>query len=121
MSVDRNLMLSVKGKQDCINVGVGVIRILDNPTFVTLLINLEKRSIAIIPCEEDAVMSFKVPKNFTNDRKIQFRIHSKAFVHDIIRTCGFDAEKTYHFFGKYDPERKAVVFTLRVALLFGGY
>ena len=60
---DRNdlIELSLQGARNCISIGKGVIRALGKPSHVSLKISDNNDSISVFPCDEDDVMSFRVP------------------------------------------------------------
>ena len=111
---DRNLAieLSVQGARNCISIGKGVIRALGGPTHVSLKVSDTNDSISVFPCDEDDVMSFKVPERLLLDHKCVMRINSKRFVHGIMKSNDLDISRTYSLFGKYLADKNMAVFSL---------
>lgn len=99
--------LSLQGKWNAINIGVGVVAALGNPTHICILKNLQEYTLAIAACNGKDVMSFRVPESRL------FKIHSKQFVTETLMECGLDREKTYLFKGEYLEEQKIVIFHLK--------
>lgn len=99
--------LSLQGKWNSINIGVGVIAALGNPTHICILKNLQDYSLAVAACDGKDVMSFRVPECRL------FKIHSKQFVTETLAECGLDQEKTYLFKGTYIKEQNIVIFHLK--------
>ena len=101
--------ISFKGGDKCINIGKDVIRLLREPPFIGLFLSEEGDSLAIAPCSEKQKLSFAVPKDFLN-RNVMFRIHSKQFVEDVLRSVGLDINKTYRLKGTFIPEHSVITF-----------
>ena len=104
--------LALQGKWDSINIGVGVIAALGNPSHICLLRNMKEKSLAVIACDGKDNMSIRVPDGFLDLHK-SFKIHSKQFVYETLTGWGLDSEKTYSFKGEYLEEQKMVVFSLK--------
>ena len=104
--------LALQGKWDSINIGVGVIAALGNPSHICLLRNMKEKSLAVIACDGKDTMSVRVPEGFLELHK-SFKIHSKQFVYETLTGWGLDPEKTYSFKGEYLEEQKMVVFCLK--------
>ena len=68
--------------------------------------------ISVFPCDEDDVMSFKVPERLLLDHKCVMRINSKRFVHGIMKSNDLDISRTYTLFGKYLADKNMAVFSL---------
>lgn len=105
--------LSIQGRRNTINIGIDVIRLLGEPTHVCIMRNLHNSSLAVRPCVAEDVMSFQVPDHFMEDSNAKFCIHSKQFVHQIMKECDLDRDKTYLFHGEWMPEKNAVIFMLK--------
>lgn len=103
---------SITGQWDSINIGVGVIAALGNPSHICLLRNMKEKSLAVIACDGKDTMSVRVPEGFLELHK-SFKIHSKQFVYETLTGWGLDPEKTYSFKGEYLEEQKMVVFCLK--------
>ncbi|MBO4424934.1 MAG: hypothetical protein J5768_05410 [Spirochaetales bacterium] len=98
------------GSRSYFLIGQDTIRALDNPEYITLLVNWEVPSVAIMECQPGDNMSFKVPerKSYSNT----FRIHSKSFIRRLFSVLECSMEKVVSFQGIYDSEKKAVIFDL---------
>lgn len=107
--------ISFQGKRNMINIGVDVIRLLGEPTHICILRNFENKSVAVVPCEADDVMSFRVPERFLTDRNSKFTVHSKQFTQEVMEDCGLDTDRTYVFPGEYIPKNNMVVFFMQTA------
>ena len=108
----RRPTISFQGKDKCVNVGKDVIRLLGNPAFIGLFLSEDGESLAISPCSEKKALSFAVPKDFLSRSKVQFRIHSKQFVEDILLSARLDKDRTYRLEGTFIPELNMVTFQL---------
>ena len=104
-------VVSFQGKESCLNIGKDVIRHLGCPLYVALFVSEKGNSLAITPCQEKNPLSFKVPENFLESDKIQFRIHSKEFVEGILNSAQKDLDKTYRVKGSYNEEYNAMIFS----------
>ena len=74
-----------------------------------IVLSEERDSLAIAPCSEKQKLSFAVQKDFLN-RNVMFRIHSKQFVEDVLRSVGLDINKTYRLKGTFIPEHSVITF-----------
>ena len=101
--------ISFKGREKCINIGKDVIRLLQEPPFIGLFLSEEGDSLAIAPCSEKQKLSFAVPKNLLSSNAM-FRIYSKQFVEDVLRSVGLDINKTYRLKGTFIPEHSVITF-----------
>lgn len=104
--------MALQGKWDSINIGVGVIAALGNPSHICLLRNMKEKSLAVIACDGKDTMSVRVPDGFLELHR-SFKIHSKQFVYETLIGWGLNPEKTYSFKGEYLEEQKMVVFSLK--------
>ena len=104
--------LSILGARCCIGVGKGVIRALGSPTHVTMKISDTHDSLSMFPCDEDDVMSFRVPVRLFSDHSCVMRINSKRFVHGLMRSNNMDVTRTYTLSGEYVPDKNVAVFSL---------
>ena len=111
---DRNALieLSLQGARNCISIGKGVIRALGKPSHVSLKISDSNDSISVFPCDEDDVMSFRVPTKLFLDHKCVMRINSKRFVHGIMKSNDLDTSRTYTLSGEYLKDKNTAVFSL---------
>ena len=111
---DKNelIELSLQGARNCISIGKGVIRALGKPSHVSLKISDNNDSISVFPCDEDDVMSFRVPAKLFSDHKCVMRINSKRFVHGIMKSNDLDISRTYTLSGEYLQNKNTAVFSL---------
>ena len=77
------LILALQGKWDSINIGVGAIAALGDPSHIRLLRNMKEKSLAVVACDGKDNMSTRVPESFLELHK-SFKIHSKQFVYEIL-------------------------------------
>lgn len=105
--------MTLQGARNTISVGKGVIRALGCPSHISLKISDTNDSISIFPCDEDNVMSFRVPEKLLVDHHCVMRIFSKKFVQGIMRMNDLDNTKTYNLVGSYLKTQNAAVFSLR--------
>ena len=66
----------------------------------------------MFPCDEDDVMSFRVPVRLFSDHSCVMRINSKRFVHGLMRSNNMDVTRTYTLSGEYVPDKNVAVFSL---------
>lgn len=104
--------ISFQGKDKCVNVGKDVIRLLGNPDYISLILSEDGTGLAIYPCEERNLLSFKVPQSFLTADKVQLRIHSKQFVEGVLLSAGLNKDKTYRVKGTFSAEHNAITFQL---------
>ena len=98
--------------QNGITISKGVVKCLGFPTHICLRINERTNSFAIIPCEPDDVMSFKVPEKLLTDHHCVFRIHSKQFMYNLVLKYDLDLANVYTCKGIYSQKMNAVIFSL---------
>lgn len=110
----KNLRMSIQGKEDVIALGRDVVRGLDNPKFIKILVSENYDELVFTPCNEKEPMSFKVPDAMYKQHS-GMRIYSKAFVREVLTLNGLDETKTHHFWGRYLNNQLAIVFPLTVA------
>lgn len=104
--------MSLQGARNCISIGKGVIRALGKPSHISLKISDAHDSISVFPCDEDDVMSFRVPAKLFSDHRCVMRISSKRFVQGIMSTNDLDSTRTYVLSGNYLRSQNAAVFSL---------
>ena len=111
---DRSLKieLSLQGIENRFGIGKDLIRALGNPSHVSFRVTDAYDSISIFPCDEDYVMSFKVPEKLFTDKKCVMRINSKKFVHGLMKANDLDVTKTYTLPGEYLEDINTAVFSL---------
>ena len=104
--------ITINGKEFCINVGRDVIRALGYPTHICILEHDQWQVLAMTPCEETELLSFRVPAGFPDDGMKKFRIYSQSLVKEIIDDCNLDPGEIYAFKGEYVETMNAVLFRL---------
>ena len=105
-------VISFDGKKNRIRIGVDVIRLLGMPSYVCLYNNVNCSSIAIGPCDEKIVMSFKVPEKMLRGEKCECEISSKQFVSRVINANHLDFGRTYRFGGIFNADKNKVIFAI---------
>lgn len=98
--------------RNTITIGKDIVKSLGFPTHVCLRINDVNKSFAIIPCEADDVMSFKVPDKLLTDHHCVFRLHSKEFLLNLILKYDLNPNSVYEYKGKYCPNINAIIVSL---------
>ena len=104
--------LSIRYADYAISIGREVVRLLGTPKYVTLLMNWEERTMAVLACDEKTSTSFKVPEKFLTDRNCNFRIYSASFVKEIGARWNIGREGLNRYKGSYSESLHAVVFQL---------
>ena len=89
-----------------------IIKSLGYPKHVYLRINESNRSFAIIPCEANDVMSFKIPDKLFTNSKCVFRIKSKSFLISLILKYNLEPTCVYSCKGVYSKKLNAVIVSL---------
>ncbi len=95
-----------------LRVGRGVIKSLDMPSYISLMINDEKKILAVMAADKEGVMTFRVPEGFLDVKNKAFRIYSKGFVGIIARKLSITRNQKIKLVGYYDEVMDAVVFDL---------
>lgn len=83
------------------------------PQHICLRTNEQTNSFAIIPCEADDVMSFKVPEKLLTDSHCVFRIYSKQFLSHLIYKYNLDSSCVYGCKGIYSQKLNAIIVSLQ--------
>ena len=104
--------LTFVGKQNRINIGKETVRLLGCPQFVTIYLSTNRQYLAVAPCDEHNLMSFRVPDDLMQDHRKCLRIYSKAFVESILRERNQFVNGTYCVSGNYSESQHAVLFPL---------
>lgn len=114
MSATKNVVpsITIDGQQYCINVGRDVIRKLGYPAYICILESDKQHTIAIKPCDDNVMPSFKVPEGFPENRQKKFRIYSQGLVLEIMDGYGLEKGRRYTLKGELDEEINGVVFHL---------
>ena len=108
MSSEKKLRMSIDAKRYTIYIGKEVIRQLDNPSYISLLVN--QHTIAVIPCDENHVLPFQVPEEMEGQGRM--RIYSTSFIRSLCIEHRLDENRSYVLNGTYHPDIAAVVFNL---------
>ena len=95
-----------------LRVGRGVIKSLDAPSYISLMINDEKKILAVMAADKEGVMTFRVPEGFLDVKNKSFRIYSKGFAGIIARKLGITDNHKIKLVGYYDEGMDSVVFDL---------
>jgi len=104
------LRISLQGKNNRLQVGKDVLRVLGAPKYITFRVNRQMDSILIETVEEKHSLSFKVPKAVMDGYEKQMYITSESFVIGLMVRNGLDRTKTYEIPGIYSEKNNAVVF-----------
>ena len=104
--------MSLQGIENRFGIGKDVIRALGNPSHVSFKVSDAYDSISVFPCDEDDVMSFKVPEKLFTDKRCVMRINSKKFVHGLMQANDLDITRTYTLPGKILEDINTAVFSL---------
>lgn len=104
--------ITIRGRENCIRIGKAVILQLGRPSHISIMVTDSLDTVVVFPCDEDNVMSFKVPQKIYTDHHCNFRIHSKQFVHGIMGVNQMDTNRTYTVSGKYSENDNSMLFHL---------
>ncbi len=104
------LRISLQGRNNRLQVGKDVLRVLGAPRFITFRVNKQMDSILIECVEERHNLSFKVPAAVMEGSEKQMYITSESFVMGLMVRNGLDVTKTYEIPGLYSEKHNAVVF-----------
>ncbi len=81
---------------------------LNNPKYIKLLVNVEKKRLAITESKKKKD-SFEIPEFKADD---SFEINSKHMVRMIYDLCNWEYEKNYRVFGRYFTDANVIEFSL---------
>lgn len=108
----KQFSMTLSGGEEVISLGRDVVRGLNVPLFIKILVSENYDALLFTPCAEKEHMSFKVPETMFTQHS-GMRMYSKEFVHDVLVRNGLEKTKTYTFKGKYMNEKKnAIVFPI---------
>ena len=99
----------VRGNDAYIFIGRDTVRALKGPQYITMLVNWDVPSVAIMECGPTDNMSFKVPDFYRGSHC--FRIYCKSFIARLSEITGLSFEKHLRLQGVLDAENKAVIFS----------
>ena len=108
-----HLNITVKGARNSIYISKDVIRALGVPSYICIKINEDMSALAIEPGEEKEYMAFKVPEKLFDSYKIEFTVHSKSFVHELLSKNGLDITKNHPLRGIGAHNGKAILFKIK--------
>ena len=114
------LRISLQGKNNRLQVGKDVLRVLGAPKYITFRVNRQMDSILIECVEERHNLSFKVPAEVMEGYEKQMYITSESFVLGLMVRNGLDVTKTYELPGIYSEKNNAVVFNFSDCEMFIG-
>ena len=106
------LEMSFYGKSNSIHISKDAIRVIGAPPYICFKINREMDSIAVAPCKEQDILSFKVPEDIYFVHRVQMRVTSQSFVGGLMIRNGMEPLHTYKVNGTYLEKENAVVFHL---------
>ena len=106
------LCITIKGPRNRVYIGKDVIRALGFPAFICIKINEDMSALAIQPGEEKEYMSFKVPERLFDSHKVEFTVHSKRFVHELLAVNGLSPNQNQPLYGQHSPKDNAVIFRI---------
>lgn len=107
-----SLCITIKGPRNRIYIGKDVIRALGFPAFICIKVNEDMSALAIQPGEEKEYMSFKVPERLFDSHKVEFTVHSKRFVYELLTANGLEPESNYPLQGVCAQLENAVIFKI---------
>ena len=112
------LRISFYGRQNCIQLGKDVVRVLGAPPYIAIRINPEMDSVLIESAEEKHKLSFKVPEDICMNKNRQMVINSTSFVVGMMTRNELDLKETYQIEGVYSEKNNAVVFNIKDATVY---
>lgn len=107
-----NPYILIQGKYNSITMNRDIVRCLDYPEYICLRTNPKNNSMAIMPCNENDDLSFKVPEKFMFDNHTNFRVTSKQFINDVQSRNNLEDDAVYCFTGIFYKQLKAVIISL---------
>lgn len=110
--------ISFYGRQNCIQIGKDVVRVLGAPPYIAIRINPEMDSVLIESAEEKHKLSFKVPEDICMNKNRQMVINSTSFVVGMMTRNELDLKETYQIEGVYSEKNNAVVFNIKDATVY---
>lgn len=102
--------ITINFREGCVSIGKDVIRALNEPEYISIMKNNEKKTLLIIPCGEYDLLSFNVPDNLLRDYNKAFRIYSLQFTNEFRSEGDFYSENYIRLQGYYDEKMACVVF-----------
>ena len=112
------LRISFYGKQNTVQIGKDVVRVLGAPQFISIRINKDMSSILLEAAEEQHKLAFKVPTDLYTNNNAHMKIKSVAFVNSVMTRNALESTQTYLIEGIYSEKNNAVIFNLADAVLY---
>ena len=94
-----------------------VLRVLGTPKYISIRVNQDYNSFAVMPGEPNGYMSFKVPDSPNNARKPALGIHSSRFCEELITVNELNTGASYRIEGHYSAKNNAVIFNVADAVV----
>jgi len=117
-SISPSIRFSLSDYRICIN--MATLACLDNPLYIRLLFESERKMLAISEADEEEYNACKIPERLYVGRNKEFRINRRAFTEAFRVRMNWDFQKTYRAAGVHSPECSAVVFDLNEAIIITG-
>ena len=117
MSSEKKLRISIDAKRYTIYIWRDVLQQLNNPPYISLLVNHPDATIAVIPCDENHALPFQVPEG-KEDRKGKMRIYSTSFIRSLCSEYRLDENRSYVLNGTYQPDVTAVIFDIPISRIY---
>lgn len=112
------IRISLYGRQNIIQIGKDVVRVLGVPPYISIRINPEMDSILVEPAEEKHKLSFKVAEDICFNKNRQMIISSASFVIGFMVKNNLDLSETYQIDGIYSEKNNAAVFQMKDAKVY---
>lgn len=109
------LNLTINTENGTVRISRNLIRALNDPEYVRLLIDRDLHKAAIQPAKATDRSRMKVP--YTNEQMFKFLVCSKALTESLSNVMGWDQKSTYRINGELleDDEGRMIVFQLNKA------
>ena len=112
------IRISLYGRQNIIQTGKDVVRVLGVPPYISIRINPEMDFILVEPAEEKHKLSFKVADDICFNKNRQVIISSASFVIGFMVKNNLDLSETYQIDGIYSEKNNAAVFQMKDAKVY---
>ena len=109
-----NIYISIYLYQDTIHIFKSVIKALNNPKYIRLLIHETGNSLLLESYDKKSLTSFKTPDRL-NDDKSNMRIYSKKLCDILTELMGWNKNQTYRIPGIVLKNKGNVIFDLTKA------
>lgn len=114
--MDNTVYISFYLKNDTVYVFRDVIRILNNPKFVHILIRSDGKFLLLKACDKKSFNSFRVPRNLYNEKGCM-RVYSRRFCKLMADRLKWNTNKSYRIPGKIISNLQGVIFDLTEAAI----